>query len=519
MRSGALFAGVLTALVLFLLYLRTNYPVVANGDSAEFQTMAATGGIAHAGYPTFVLALEAFGRLALSTVAFRANLLGCICGALAAGGAAFLGARISGRPWAGVSAGIAFGLGFQVWQSSTVAEIYAFTLALAVALFLLVRRLAHQPTWPVALVAGLLGGLGIGSHLTIVALAPVVLLALAIAWRSKPFSRAVPVALVVGFVIGLAPLGYFMAQDRPDRPMNYLALKLLPGPSREAHSGRSLTEGAGRVVYLLSGRQYLGSHGSIRGPRGTFWRFRFVFLDFVINEFFLLGLPLALYGAWKLSRRPGLDAALLAAWLAVSVFLIWYAAVSYDMAATYFVYASWILAIAMSVGLVALAQRRRWLGWVVAAGLVLAPLVRSTLPSPFRGDGWLAQTWACMPEQWNPWKEDRSWEAYGRGVMDALPPHAVLLSNWTEGMTMNYAHFADRMRPDIDIVLTENARELADYAPGALALGRPCLTTLPVAPKTEMPGLGVTAAGDWQRGGLWAITAGAAPAQAPPGGR
>ena len=519
-RSGPVIAGALTSILLLLLYVCTTRSVVASADNAEFQTMAATGGIAHAGYPTFVLALRAFGRLAWSTFAFRANLLGCVCGALAAGLAAFHGARISGRAWTGVSAGLALGLSYQLWQSSTVAEIYAFTLALAACLLLLARRLARRPSWPVALATGVLAGLGIGSHLTILALAPALLLALAAAWKARPFPRAVPIALLAGFVIGLAPLGYFIAQDRPDQPMNYLAAKLLPGPARAAHPARSLGESASRVVDLLSGRQYMGSPRTFRGPRGTIERFRYVFLDLVLNEFFVFGLPLAAFGAWRLARRRDLDGALLATWMAACLGLIWYAAVLYDMAATYFIYGSWILAVAMSVGLVALAEHRRWFAWAAAAGLVLAPIVRTALPRPFVGE-WATQAWARLPGQWSPWTEDRSWEQYARGVMGALPPRAVLLSNWTEGMTMNYAHFAARMRPDVDIVLTENARELADYAPGALALGRPCLTTLPFAPAAEMPGLHVTAAGDWQRGGLWAIAPAARDslAQAPPGGR
>ena len=60
-------AGTTTFLLLSVVYALSNHPWVASGDSGQFQTMAATGGIAHAGYPTFVLALQAIGRLPWST--------------------------------------------------------------------------------------------------------------------------------------------------------------------------------------------------------------------------------------------------------------------------------------------------------------------------------------------------------------------------------------------------------------------------------------------------------------------
>jgi hypothetical protein len=493
-----------TFFLLLLLYLRTNHPFVANADNAEFQTMAATGGIAHAGYPTYVLALLAFGKLGWSTFAFRANLLGCLCGAVAAAFAAFHGTRLSGHAWAGAAAGVALGLSYQLWQSSTAAEIYAFTLVLAAALFLLARRLALQPSGPAAFAAGAIGGLGIGSHLTILALGPVVVLALVAGFRrTGRVSRGVLVALIAGFVLGLAPLAYQMAQDRPDRPMNYLALKRLPGPEREVPPP-ALGERAERMAQLLSGRQYFGQYGSVRGLRSSLVRFRYVFLDLILNEFFLIGVPLAAIGVWRLARRRDLDGALLATWMASSVFLIWYAAVLYDMAATYFIYGSWILAIAISVGLAALAERARWLGGAAALCLVAAPIVRLIVPSPAK-TGWVALTWSRLPAQWNPWIEDRSWEVYGHGVLRALPPRAVLLSNWSEGMTMNYAHYAEGMRGDVDIVLTENPRELAHYSVGVLALRRPCFTTLAAAETTDIPGSSIVRAGEWARGGLWSV--------------
>jgi hypothetical protein len=481
-RPAVAFAATFAALT--IVYGLTNYPWVASGDSGEFQVLAATGGIAHAGYPTFVLALEAFGKLPWSTFAFRANLLCALCGAFACAVAAWHGARMSGRWWAGAAAGIALGLSYQLWQSSTVAEIYGFTLALAAALFHLSWRLARNPTTAGALGIGLVGGLGIGSHLTILALAPVALVALAVSARVRPIRGALVAALLSGFLVGLAPLAYFVAQDRPDAPMNYLALKQLPG---EAGPAPSLARRAEHVVYLLSGRQYLGSKKAARGPRGTAVRFRYVLLDFGLNDFFVLGPLLAVWGAWLLLRRRDLDALLFGTWLAFALFLIWYGAVSYDMAATYFLSPCWILAAGMALALARVARRSAVLG---AALLPTdpddpTPFVRLALPPPFAA-GWARIAWDRMPAEWNPLVADRSWDEFDRGVLERLPPRALVLANWTELMTLKYARYATGLRPDIDYVLTEIPW---DENPAALrrALGRPLFTTLPFAPKRNCP--------------------------------
>lgn len=492
-------AAAITFVVLTIVYAFSNHPFVASQDSAEFQTMAKTGGIAHAAYPTFVLALEAFGRLPWSTYAFRANLLCSLCGALAAALAAWHGARLSGRAWTGALAGIALGLSYQLWQSSTVAEIYAFTLVLAASIFHLAWVLGCRPSVRVALAIGVLGGLGIGAHLTILALVPVVLVAFFAAARVKKVKGSLVASLLAGFAFGLIPLGYAVSQDRPDHPMNYLALKQLPGSTTPAGS---IGQRAADILELLSGRQYFDERSEARSLRGTAVRFRYVFYDFVLNEFFLIGALLAAVGAWLVLRRRAFDTLLLVTWGAAATGLVWYAAVLPDMAATYFVHVCWILAVGIAVALAWLFERSRVLG--VAAGILLlaAPWVRLAQPPRF-GRGWIEAASRVMPQQWHPFREDESWQKYSRGVLAQLPPRAILLSNWTELMTFKYAKHAEGLSPDVDLVLTEIPSELASDAPEALALGRAVYTTLPFAAST--PNLDARQVGTWSRGGLWEI--------------
>ena len=70
---------------------------------------------------------------------------------------------------------------------------------------------------------------------------------------------------------------------------------------------------------------------------------------------------------------------------------------------------------------------------------------------------------------------------------------------------MNYAHYAERMRGDVDIVLTEIPPELIHYSAGVVALSRPCFTTFGAADTTKVPGLRFVRMGEWSRGGLWSV--------------
>ena len=65
-------------------YVRTLAPGVLYGDSAEFQTLAATLGVAHpSGYALYLLLAKVFTWLPLENPAWRVNLLPAVMGALA----------------------------------------------------------------------------------------------------------------------------------------------------------------------------------------------------------------------------------------------------------------------------------------------------------------------------------------------------------------------------------------------------------------------------------------------------
>ncbi|HKQ57581.1 MAG TPA: hypothetical protein VJY35_06910, partial [Candidatus Eisenbacteria bacterium] len=116
--------------------------------------------------------------------------------------------------------------------------------------------------------------------------------------------------------------------------------------------------------------------------------------------------------------------------------------------------------------------------------------------------GALRLLWEVAPAQWSPWHTDATWDTYGRAVMRALPPRAVVLSCWDEATTLRYFRHADVLRDDVDVLY--HCRMPRPAFAAADSAGRPIFTTYP--PTREMTGgRGFTEVGRWARGGLWRI--------------
>ena len=73
--------------VVFAIYAFTAFPSIAGGDSGELVAEACHLGVAHPpGYPLFTLLVHAAVQLPIegTTPGWRANMLCCFCGAMAA---------------------------------------------------------------------------------------------------------------------------------------------------------------------------------------------------------------------------------------------------------------------------------------------------------------------------------------------------------------------------------------------------------------------------------------------------
>jgi tetratricopeptide (TPR) repeat protein len=155
-------------------------PSVTTGDAGEFAAAAATWGVPHApGYPTWTIMAKALGTaLAFGDWAYRANILSALCAAAAL---ALLCDAL--RHWGApriARVGAVILLGFSpLWrEQSAVAEVFA-PLALAGAgLLWLVAAAGERLLAPGPSAAlGLVFGLGLGAHQTLVLVLPALLLA------------------------------------------------------------------------------------------------------------------------------------------------------------------------------------------------------------------------------------------------------------------------------------------------------------------------------------------------------
>ena len=133
---------VLAALVVgagsLAVYVRTLAPGVLYGDSAEFQTLAATLGVAHpSGYALYLLLAKVFTRLPWENIAWRVNLLSAVMGALALMGLYWMIRRLGGSLSGAILGAVMVGIGRTFWSQTVMAEVYTLAAATEVAVLLL----------------------------------------------------------------------------------------------------------------------------------------------------------------------------------------------------------------------------------------------------------------------------------------------------------------------------------------------------------------------------------------------
>jgi hypothetical protein len=168
--------GLLVAFL--LLYLRTLCPTVYLGDSGEISTAIATGGVIHPpGYPL----LSLLGRAALFAIpwgepAFRIGCVVALAAALAIGVLYLLARELDGSHWASAAAAAAFGLSYTFWSQSTRVEVYSLHVFLGGMALLAALRFGRTGQFSSLVGAALAMSLGLAHHLTVVLLAPTVLL-------------------------------------------------------------------------------------------------------------------------------------------------------------------------------------------------------------------------------------------------------------------------------------------------------------------------------------------------------
>ena len=486
----------------FVLYAFTCSRFVLSEDVAEFQALAASHGIAHAGYPLYLLLLEGFHRLPLLTAPWRANLTSALCAAIAVGLTLAVAARVSGSRLAGVAAALALACSYSLWHDATRAEIYAFSLALSAgALLAYANYLDTRNVDPLA-ICGVLLGFSLTAHLSSLALAAAIAIALLVdVVRGRtPFHHTIIALCAV--LVGLSPLLLIPLRDTPDNAMNYIAHTF------DEHSGRSIpwspeiTARVKRAALLLSGTQYLQG-GWFHPFQDALARVRVLVWNLALNDFPGIGLLLAAAGGVAAFVRRSTIDFLLLGWLAGLTALFLYAA--FPMSAiSFFLPGAFIVALLMARGLHVVGGRFWPVALVLALVVIAAPAVRLQLEEPpaMFARTTAAAVWRSWPEGWNPAAPDSSWETFGRGVLTALPRGAHVLSCWEEGTTLLALQRGLRLRSDVEIHLScDSPGRIQAVIATARNENARVFTTIP--PKRMPAGRKWVAVTSWKRGGLW----------------
>ena len=412
----------------------------AGADGGDLIAAAVTGGIAHpTGYPLYLLLARLFQFFPIGSLAFRTNLMS----AVAAVAAALLVYVIvinhllispSKRYWlAGLAAGLAFGLSPLIWSQAVITEVYALNaLFVALLLFLSLKPLSgHFSQKRLDCLLGLIFGLAMGNHVTILLILPVILFSTI---HRKPGNAQKKGwlknwqldgrSLLRRFVWILAGL------------LIYLTLPLKAMLHPPINWGNPVTLDG--FVWLVSGKLYQGlllslSFSSLLARAQTV-------VALLLEQFGIIGISIGLIGLIIYFKPNRLN-----------FYMLWIVAVSSAFAFSYATMDSYIylipaflcFAVWIGVGLGKLMEFSSKRFHII--GILIVLVVILTL----------------IMQAWNAWpsvdaSHDQRAESFGRSVLSLAPEHAIVFAKGDEAVfALWYFQYALRNRPDLAIVSTD----------------------------------------------------------------
>jgi len=216
-----LWIAVLVWLIAFSLYVRTLAPSLLWDDSAEFQTLSYTLGMTHStGYMTYILIGKLFTLIPVGNIAYRVNLMSAFFGALAVA-QIFLIVRVLGsQRTAALTASLLLGLTEGFWRRAVIAELYAPAASMIASIWLFILLWNRSGKWGYLFAAGMLGGLSVGIHSTIVMTAASVLIYMAISARTKSAWLGAAAGALLGLALTTTAFLFVDANDPPSSIYN-----------------------------------------------------------------------------------------------------------------------------------------------------------------------------------------------------------------------------------------------------------------------------------------------------------
>jgi MFS family permease len=425
-RSLIFAVGFLCLLFIYILTVAPDITWANDGaDGGDLISAASQLGVAHpSGYPTYLLLAHLFQRLPFGTLAARTALLSAVSAAVAAvlvtvaaGASSASGRRYA---WVGAAlAGLAFGLSPLLWSQAVIAEVYGLHTAFSAAIVvLMIAVLTDGPsTWKGAL-GGLLLGIALGNHLTIIFLVPPWLWVVGrhkghIQWRAL-------VITLIAVALGLLVYLYIPLRAQTQPLINWGNANTVENFFKQVSGGSYKSLIFGLPPQLLPVR--------IQAWAGL-----------MIAQFSWPGLMLALYGLFFGHTITPIFK-LITVWMVVvySIFAIGYGTSDSQ---------AYLLPAFLAIAL--------WLAWGAATALQSLPAFLKPVHPVLIAIGLLViflHAVATLPQV--DASRDHAAKDYAVAIMDTAPASAIIFtSNDRDTFPLWYMHFALKQRLDITIVV------------------------------------------------------------------
>ena len=418
-------------------------------DGGEFLAAASTLGVPHPpGYPTYILILKAFTTVVpIGDFAFRGNLLSAVLASttvlvsylailrllrhIRPSGPAWLAAAAAALGSATLATSPLF------WSQANLTEVYALNALFTSVLFLIALHVVVAPrAADDRLKLGLFGlllGLGLGNHLTLLAVA--VPLALWM-WSVLGTRRLLSGWAALGFIVGISVYAYLPLRAAQHPPVNW---------------GEADTIGG--LAWMLTGGPYqeylLGAPARSIASRLVPW------LNLVFSQFNPLGIFFGLVGARALlSVAPRLLGAILASMAIVAVYSITYNTVDSEVlmipwflvfsvlvgTGLFWIMSTWVYEAAEGGNRIRLGRLKvRPLGQALALGLLAMVLVPG----------------ASIALNYGPQdiSGDRTAFDHSEAVLAAVPDGSAILTNHEKNaFSLWYMRFVEAPERDVAVV-------------------------------------------------------------------
>ncbi|MFZ9858909.1 MAG: protein O-mannosyl-transferase family [Roseiflexaceae bacterium] len=421
------------------LYMLTAAPDVQAGDSAEFQLAAVTAGVPHpTTYPLYVVLTHLMTWIPFGNPAWRVTAFSAITGGISIGLMWYWLVTLGQRPLLASIGAIAFGVTPGIWNAATIAEVYTLLVLLMICLAIALQRMIVAPrtdtlAWVVCITT--LGGFHHG--LFVLTAAPITFIVSIWVWHTK-LRSAKWHWVMLAVLVGLTPLTYPFVQFARFGPFDGNDYGL------PTHYFWGAPQHWRDVVDLMTG-------GAVRRelfavPDGaTLIQMSVALIRRMGYEFGPIGLILIGIGGTVIAtihRRMfaltlGVVIPTITYVIAIGPGIIDWPAFTIPLLVPLTLYltwgCSWIVARANTLN-----RLPPWRTSFVALTLLLATLVWGYVRYPVSAKQHLTL-----------------YREFASAVHQTLPPNAVVITHWEQGMTLQYLRYAEGLRPDVWIDVVE----------------------------------------------------------------